>query len=137
MQAKITKQTHDGKIKQHRKENYLSSERVVLVPEKRKEYIREGNTMKSAIIMRIYHTKSTAYACLWVNSNDTHISGGGKAGGYGYHKASAAMQAALDDVGVQLSESIAGRGESAMIDALVATARALGYRKFHIHTSHA
>jgi hypothetical protein len=137
IQATLKHTSHDGKITQHRKENHFTSEYAVLVHETREAYTREGCTMRSPIIARIYHTANTAYACIWVHNEPIHISGGGKAGGYGYHKASAALQGALDDAGVQLSESINGRGEQAMRDALTATARALGLSGFHIHYSHA
>lgn len=147
MQAKITKQNYDGKIKQHRKENNrLLNEYAVLLPEKRKEYVREGNIMRSPIIARLYAVPSAQYgftihACVWINSatdkKPVYISGGGKASGCGYHKASAALQAAINDAGIVLSESIAGVGDSAINDALIAIAKALGFKRFHIHVSHA
>ena len=46
------------------------------------------------------------YACIWHNNG----SGSGYAGGYGYHKASAAAQAAITSSGIDLSEDIDGRG---------------------------
>ena len=55
----------------------------------------------------------------------------GRATGYGYHKASAALQAAFDSAGVGITlagapASISGLGEAAMRDALEAVARAAG-----------
>ena len=148
MKATFTKTEHTGKIASNRKENGgFSQEYTVLVTDKRTDqslpYVKEGRTMQSVIIARIYWSKgATCYACVWVHGssapkNPVSTSGGGKAGGYGYHKASAALEAALDDAGVVLSEAIGGRGESAMTDALAAMARALGYRRFHIHNAHA
>lgn len=70
-------------------------------------------------------------------------SGHGKAGGYGYHKASAAVQSAIDSAGIELygtpyaadSEevdfktraSISGVGDSAIKSTLLAIAYAAGY----------
>lgn len=84
------------------------------------------------VMVRLYWSRSgmTAYASIWVRTKDrTFFNGSGKASGYGYHKASSALQAAIDSAGIELSESISGRGESAMRDALEAIARAAGYRK--------
>lgn len=139
--ATITKQNYDGKIGQNRKEPHFYTEYAVLVPDKNTDqthkYVKEGRFLRSLIIARLYVTNSTHYACVWVHNHPVCISGGGKAGGYGYHRASAALQCALNDAGITLSEAIDGRGEGAMFDALAAVARSLGYRKFHIHTSHA
>lgn len=44
---------------------------------------------------------STVYASVWVNGL-VHTSGRGQAGGYGYHKASAAIGSALSDAGIEL-----------------------------------
>lgn len=145
MKATITKQDHGGKIRQNRKESHFTNEYAVLVDDKQAGHLvnyNGHNIMKAVVVARIYATKSTVYACVWINSSTyknrkgVYLSGGGKAGGYGYHRASAALQAALDDAGIVLTEAIDGRGESAMFDALAATAKALGYRKFHIHEAH-
>lgn len=152
LKAKFTKNEHTGKICQNRKENHFFYSYSVLVPYKAarlpKEYMREGETMARVIDARIYFTPSrmygnTAYACIWVNDRKRegrreaiNTSGGGKAGGYGYHKASAALQSAIDNAGIKLNQSIGGVGESAMREALCAMARALGYRNFHILEAH-
>jgi len=84
---------------------------------------------------------STVYASVWVNGNGTHTSGKGNAGGYGYHKTSAAMATALSDAGIELYGSpyagrdggenerahIGGCGEGSIEAALLAIAAALGY----------
>jgi len=89
------------------------------------------------VILRLYGTQSTNYACLWVNYKEVHISGGGKAGGYGYHRASAAAQVAINNAGIVLSQDIDGRGEGAIQDALKAIARALGLSDFGLIEAHA
>ena len=102
--------------------------------------------------VRIYMARSrsasTVYCSIWVwgKESGVYVSGKGKAGGYGYHKASAAMQDALRSAEITLhgdqyceensngeSEDltkiacISGVGESAMRAAMVAIARAAGY----------
>lgn len=129
----FTKTEYTGKIASNRKEKQgLSNEYCLLVPDK--TYI-----MRPLVTVRLYHTNATSYACVWINghSKGVSVSGGGKAGGYGYHRASAALQVALNDAGVVLSENIAGRGETAMTDAMEAISKALGYKKFYIHNAHA
>ena len=45
---------------------------------------------------------STIYCSIWINSGEIHTSGTGKAGGYGYHKESAAFAEAVKNAGVTL-----------------------------------
>jgi len=73
---------------------------------------------------------SVVYATVWVhgdNQGDNGCAGHGRAGGYGYHKESAAISEALGSAGITLAEAIDGRGESAVHDALRAVALHLGY----------
>ena len=74
---------------------------------------------------------SNCYCCVWIHGDDLHGRGGGKAGGYGYHKESAALQEALNAAGISMSEAIDGRGDQAMFTALESVARAViqGKRK--------
>lgn len=44
---------------------------------------------------------SIVYSSIWVHG-DKHCSGKGSAGGYGYHKESAAIQAAITNAGIEL-----------------------------------
>ena len=61
----------------------------------------------------------------WVHGGTAgYVSASGTAGGYGYHKTSAALQDALKSAQIELSECISGMGEKAMIDALLAIAKA-------------
>lgn len=68
---------------------------------------------------------SPIYASIWVYGAGHTISGYGRATGCGYHKASAALSAALDSAGIVLSERIDGVGDSASQRALEAIARAI------------
>lgn len=95
-------------------------------------------TGKALVIARIYHPGTVAYACIWIHGANRYGRGTGKAGGYGYHKASAALSEAIDDAGITLSESISGVGDSAMERATDAIARAItGKRRIIIHVAHA
>lgn len=62
--------------------------------------------------------------CVWIFGKNTIAHGVGTAGGYGYHKASAALDVALKEAGAHLSSAIGGLGDQACDDALVAVARA-------------
>lgn len=99
--------------------------------------ILDRDTGKEIVICRTYYPGTVAYCCLWIHGPGEHGSGAGKAGGYGYHKESAALQEAIGRAGIRLSEPIDGRGDSAMDDALEAIARAVtGKRKFYMVRAH-
>ena len=68
---------------------------------------------------------SPVYASIWTYGAGFVISGHGRATGYGYHKASAALSEALDSAGIVLSERIGGLGDGATRSALEAIARAI------------
>lgn len=142
MHATLKQSSYTGKVGQHRKEKHFRDEYVVLVERKKSDFPCGNNQpMKDIINVKLYAVPNRTwgavwYACVWINSNSIHISGGGKASGCGYHKPSAALANALHDAGVELSQSISGVGESAMTDSLAAIAKSLGYKKFHIHYAH-
>lgn len=69
---------------------------------------------------------SVVYCTVWINGG-LWVSGSGKAGGSGYCKRSAAFAHALDDAGVQLTENVAGVGNSAVENACKAIASELGF----------
>ena len=86
-------------------------------------------------ILRVYGASSGGgnTACLWVNDENTHCRGSGHAGGWGYHRTSAAAQEAIENAGFTLSHDIGGRGDSAIEDALRAIAAHLGVKRLMIH----
>lgn len=104
----------------------------------------KGN-MTTPVIVRLYmgrsNKASTVYCSVWVSGNGYHTAGHGSAGGWGYHKGSAAMQEALSSAGISLIGSpycgetqregepcsISGCGSSSMESAMVAIAQALGF----------
>ena len=89
--------------------------------------------LKEVITVRCYMGRSanvpTVYASVWINTSEVHTSGKGKAGGYGYHKESAAIAAAIESAGIALDTDISGVGNSAILDALTAIANALGFER--------
>lgn len=95
------------------------------------------NATESAVI-RLYNSSTGArnYACLWIIAPGFYASGSGMAGGYGYHRPSAAAQEAFTRAGVQLAEPIDGRGDSAIEDALKALAAHMGIARFMIIRAH-
>lgn len=97
---------------------------------------------KACMYMGRSNSASTVYCSLWVYG-DKYTSGKGKAGGYGYHKESAALQEAIASAGIELYGSnyphwgdkkpdykrqacISGCGTESMETALKAIARAAG-----------
>ena len=77
--------------------------------------------------LRLYATPSRHYACFWLFGRENGcISGGAYAGGYGYHRASAAANAAMQRAGITLSDNMSGVGDAAIRDALRAVGVACG-----------
>lgn len=108
--------------------------------------IIDKNTERRIVDCRVYmgrsSNSSTVYCSLWVNIKDLKkpktwqyagTSGTGSAGGYGYHKQSAAVQDALTSAGIELYTAdntrryIDGVGDGATREALLAVAYAAGY----------
>ena len=86
--------------------------------------------MSEVVVARWYMARqsdgaSPVYASIWTYGADFAISGHGRATGYGYHKASAALSNAIDSAGIVLSERIDGVGDGAIRRALEAIARAI------------
>ena len=93
---------------------------------------------RAIVTARIYGTDRAAYACIWIASDyGLRGSGSGRATGYGYHRASAALDSAIRGAGVTLSEPIDGRGDAAMVTACEAIAHAsVGRRRLIAHDAH-
>ena len=81
--------------------------------------------IKEVVTVRCYATQSRTYCAVWVYANGTCHSGTDYAGGYGYHRASAAMQGALYNAGIDLEERISGCGDTAMKEAVKAIVSAV------------
>lgn len=94
--------------------------------------VNANGGIDSVVESRFYVSRSgdgasPVYCSVWVSGPECSTSGYGSASGYGYHKASAALQSALESAGVTLSQPIDGRGSQLMSEALLAIATACGY----------
>lgn len=92
---------------------------------------------KEVASVRFYGSGETVYCVAWFWGEIEGARGYGKACGYGYHKASAAMAEALQAAGFRFDGSIGGVGETAMKDALLAIAAHVGIARTMIHYAHA
>ena len=114
----------------HRKDNHFSEQYTAF-------YIDEDLGMREIVTIRTYTTDSRVYACCWIeyDPDQIYLAGSGYAGGYGYHRASAAAEEALNNAGIQLSEHINGRGSIAISNAVEAVAVALteGQYRVYVH----
>lgn len=93
----------------------------------------------SVLTANIYMSRSgdgakPAYCALWVHATGVcHTSGKGTASGYGYHKTSAAIDAALTSAGIELIDIKTGSaahidsiGDSAIDEVFMAIGKACG-----------
>lgn len=108
--------------KAHRKEKHFDGSYMVI----------DMTTGNVKVDLRLYSTQSTDYACVWIFQGEL-ASGSGKAGGYGYHRASAAVWAALDSAGIRFS-GLSGSGM--IVEALEMLAAKLGLDNFKIFHAH-
>ena len=112
--------------------------------------------MREVVTVRCYMGRSASasviHAVMWVKCADGHwTSGSGSAGGYGYHKESAAIAHAIDSAGVELKDlerndhrtdfmrhqfDLGGTGTSYYPQVFEAIARAAGYRGRTLFVSH-
>ena len=133
MKANIENIREGAKVRSNRKENAFYKQ-FALYALDMPGYNEEPREL---VCLRLYATDARHYACIWIRGNDAYGYGGGNAGGYGYHRASAAAQEAISDAGITLDESIDGRGDEAIRAAIKAIAEAAGSRKYFIGEAHA
>lgn len=123
----------------HRKDNHFANEYAAIA-------IHPDGRAYDAVILRTYLTDSRAYACVWVHGNcawreyslSEWRAATGIAGGYGYHRESAAAEEAIIAAGITLDEHIGGRGTHAIQEAVFAIARALiPHEEVNIYIHHA
>lgn len=141
MQAKQTNTIARFTTAQNNAKNYSQDKETI-----NKFVIVDKTTERTIVDCRLYMGRSSnsskVYASIWVNIKDLKMpkdwvygftSGTGSAGGYGYHKQSAAVQDALTSAGIELYNAdktrryIDGVGDSAIREALLAVAYAAGY----------
>lgn len=74
---------------------------------------------RELVDLRIGQTNAAAYACVWCLDDENKFGcGSGQATGYGYHRASAAAEAAFRAAGVTFDSGFSGMGDSAIRDAV-------------------
>ena len=101
------------------------------IRDREEKYIKRGykavcidnGEMRELVDLRIGRTDTTVYACVWL-SGINHLNcwayGSGKAGGYGYHRASAAAESAFRAAGMVFDSGFSGCGDSATREAVQA-----------------
>ncbi len=88
------------------------------------------------VCVRWYGKGERAYCCVWIHWPGHHARGSGWAGGYGYHKDSAAMQSAMRDAGIVFAQSFDGVGSTGEDDALRALVHWLDVPRFVLVKAH-
>ncbi len=100
-----------------------------------REYqVLDLDTLTVPVSARLFWPANSAYCVLHAGP---HRKGSGRADGGGYHKASAALGYAIQNAGIDLSESIDGVGDAAMDKAILAIAAALGVKHPYLITVNA
>jgi hypothetical protein len=119
MQVKSLNAKNAINAKAHRKEKNFMGEHIGLA-------VVDGE-IKIVVNLRIYGTQARNTVCLWFHNEGWTISGSGSgsAGGYGYHRPSAAAEEAFKASGVELSQDINSRGDTAVRDAVLALTKHL------------
>lgn len=93
-----------------------------------------NDEMIELVDARLGATENCHYAVIWLNcfySNENfayengRACGAGKAGGWGYHRESAALESAFHRAGMHFTVGCSGMGESAMRDCLLAAGECL------------
>lgn len=123
--------THNGKrneginAKAHRRENAFMEQYSII-----------DSDFNEVLTLRIYGTNAKNYACVWTSEKTNWSNGSGSAGGYGYHRPSAAAEEALKKAGFDFSP-ISGRGDSAIKECLENVAKdVFKLKKYIVHRAH-
>lgn len=115
---------HNKNINSYRREKHFLGAYNVIVENQKGE-------LQDLINCRVYDSQAKTSVCVWVtdNSKNLYIGTVGASSGYGYHRSSSALDEALRLANIKLDQDIEGRGEEAMVQALEAIAKELGYNK--------
>lgn len=116
----------------HRKEGKCFFSQLSVVSLSAKPWV--NGELSPEITLRLYGTGNKNFACLWIRGQDRR--GSGSAGGYGYHRPSAAVQEAITNAGISLANPIDGAGEEAVREALLAISKALKVKRPAIVEAH-
>lgn len=150
MKAKYNASAKTKWTTSHRKEGKCFFESYAIIDIERDRYGAHKRLVNASIELRLYGTGNQNFACLWVNVEATkhrfdshemqagiHTQGSGRAGGYGYHRPSAAAGEAINNAGFALDQHIGGVGDSAIEEAMVAIAECVGIKNYVLVRSHA
>jgi hypothetical protein len=116
----------------HRKEGKCFFSQIAVISLAEKPWMT--GELSPQITLRLYGTGGKNFACLWIRGQDRR--GSGSAGGYGYHRPSAAAQEAIANAGITLANPIDGCGDEALREALLAIAKALKIKRAAIVEAH-
>ena len=107
---------------------------LVYRPDEKESHGRFFPAIEARFWMGRSRSASVVYCSVWIRPADDHWrTGYGTAGGYGYHKESAALDEALNKAGVRLGYRIHGAGHTESRLALDLTAVAAGWGDFDRH----
>lgn len=125
MTADISKLRDKGNAGAHRNRELIHAYKLIEL--KKDAY----GGVKELVDCRLYMGRSSSaskvYCAIWINAEPHYGSASGSAGGYGYHKQSAAVADAIEGAGIVLSDNINGVGSNAIRKAITAIGVALGY----------
>lgn len=101
--------------------------------------VLDGEELREVVAVRWWIARrsdgmSPVHCSVWISGGreSREAAGYGKASGCGYHKESAAFEAALSSAGVKLANNVGGAGECAVYEAMHAIANACGFADCHI-----
>ena len=87
------------------------------------EFMFITKELKKYISCRIYQTRSCAYCCVYIYSQEQVVCGSAKASGHGYHRSSEAVEKAFMAAGYKFNITFGGSGDSTITAALEAVAK--------------
>ena len=95
--------------------------------------VLDGEELREVVSVRWWMARrsdgmSPVHCSVWINGRESREAAGyGKASGCGYHKESAAFEAALRSADVKLANNVGGVGDGAVREAMHAIANACGF----------
>lgn len=125
----------ENEVRKYRKENnfYRSLQLVCFNPERIGKY---SNGFSTVLNVRFYGTQAMTYCCIWGSINKIYFHAGGKAGGYGYDRESAAFSEALTNAGFNV-EGLSATGQNEQAINIIASLGGLKDGYYTIISSHA
>ena len=88
----------------------------------------DGGKIQTLVDVRIGATNGAHYACIWLDGSEWAY-GSGKASGYGYDRASAAVERAFHAAGIKFDKAFGGCGSTMTEEAIKAAGEYLSNGK--------